>query len=58
MKLSEFFSMGGYAFFVWGSYITAFVAIGGEILLVWRRHQALKNSEAALAGSKNNEKTS
>jgi heme exporter protein D len=58
MKLSEFFSMGGYAFFVWGSYLTAFLGIGGEILLVWRRSQALKNSAATFAGSKNDEKTS
>jgi heme exporter protein CcmD len=58
MKLSEFLSMGGYAFFVWGSYITAFLAIGGEIILVWRRSQALKNAATVAAGIKNNEKTS
>jgi heme exporter protein D len=56
--MKQFFSMGGYAFFVWGSYITAFVAIGGEIIFVWRRTQALKKSAVAFVGSKNDEKTS
>jgi heme exporter protein D len=56
--MKNFFSMGGYAFFVWGSYITALLAIGGEIILVWRRSQALKKSAVVLTGNKNNEKTS
>jgi heme exporter protein D len=58
MKLSELFSMGGYAFFVWGSYLTAFIAIGGEVIFLWRRSQALKHSGAAIDGRKNDEKTS
>ena len=30
----EFFNMGGYAFYVWGSYVVTAVLIGGEILLL------------------------
>jgi heme exporter protein D len=42
MTWSEFFSMGGYALYVWGSYGLALIAIGGEILLLLRRQKALK----------------
>lgn len=41
MNWSEFFSMGGYAFYVWGSYAIALVAIGGEVLLVRQRRKNL-----------------
>jgi heme exporter protein CcmD len=41
MNWSEFFSMGGYAFYVWGSYAVALVAIGGEVILLLRRKKAL-----------------
>jgi heme exporter protein D len=58
MKLSEFFSMGGYAFYVWGSYIVALVAIGGEVLLLWRRTQTQKQAGLVLPESNNDEKTS
>ncbi len=34
---SDFFSMGGYAFYVWGSYLISLIAIGGEVLLLRRR---------------------
>lgn len=37
MNWSEFFSMGGYAFYVWGSYGVALVAIAGEVILLLRR---------------------
>ena len=39
---SEFFSMGGYAFYVWGSYAVALVAMGGEVLLLRQRRKALE----------------
>lgn len=42
MSWSEFFSMGGYAFYVWGSYAIAFVALGGEVLVLRRRKKALQ----------------
>jgi len=41
MNWSEFFSMGGYAFYVWGSYVVALVAIGGEVILLLRRKKTL-----------------
>jgi heme exporter protein D len=43
MNWSQFFSMGGYAFYVWGSYLVALLAIGGEVLLLRRRRKALGN---------------
>lgn len=42
MNWSEFFSMGGYAFYVWGSYAVAFIALGGEVLLLRQRRKALE----------------
>lgn len=41
MNWSEFFSMGGYGFYVWGSYLTALLLIGGEVLLVTKRKKSL-----------------
>lgn len=42
MNWSEFFSMGGYGFYIWGSYLAAFILLGGEVVLVMRRKQALQ----------------
>ena len=42
MNWSEFFSMGGYAFYVWGSYAIALVALGGEVLLLRQRKKVLQ----------------
>ncbi|MBU0594628.1 MAG: heme exporter protein CcmD [Pseudomonadota bacterium] len=40
---SEFFHMGGYGLYVWGSYAVTFALIVGEVLLLRvRRKQALK----------------
>jgi heme exporter protein D len=58
MNWAKFFSMGGYAFFVWGSYLTAFVAIGGEIFFLWRRKQSLEHTRQMLGENNRNEKTS
>ncbi len=38
---SDFFSMGGYAFYVWGSYLLSLLAIGGEVLFLMRRKKTL-----------------
>ena len=35
--MSEFLSMGGYAFYVWGSYAVAFAALALEVALLVRR---------------------
>jgi len=42
MNWSEFFSMGGYAFYVWGSYAIALLAMGGEVILLRQRKKALQ----------------
>ena len=50
--------MGGYAFYVWTSYLIAFIAIGGEVLLLWRRAHSQKRAHFAFPESKNDETTS
>ncbi len=40
MNWAEFFSMGGYAFYVWGSYIVAFVMLAGEVIFLIKKHKA------------------
>jgi heme exporter protein D len=42
MNWSEFFSMGGYAFYVWGSYLAALLVLGGEVVLLMRRRKSCK----------------
>ncbi|MFZ0060697.1 MAG: heme exporter protein CcmD [Pyrinomonadaceae bacterium] len=42
MSWSEFIYMGDYGFYVWGSYIVSFIAIGGEILFLWKRKRRLQ----------------
>jgi heme exporter protein D len=46
---AEFFAMGGYAFYVWGSYGLAAVLIVAELwLLVTRRRTLLEQSRRSL----------
>lgn len=33
--------MGGYGFYVWGSYLVALITLGGEVILLRRRRKAL-----------------
>jgi heme exporter protein D len=42
MNWSQFLSMSGYAFYVWGSYALALLAIGVEVLLLRQRKKTLK----------------
>lgn len=51
MDWSNFFSMGGYAFYVWGSYLVALVAIGGEVFLLLRRKKSLLKESNGRIGS-------
>lgn len=39
---SEFFAMGGYALYVWGSYVVTAVLIGAEIVVLVRRGRTLR----------------
>jgi heme exporter protein D len=50
--------MGGYAFYVWGSYLISSIAIGGEIFLLWQRKKSLKQAGLTIPESNTNEKTS
>ena len=36
---ADFFAMGGYAFYVWGSYAVTAVLMIAEVILVMRRHR-------------------
>ena len=38
---SDFISMGGYGYYVWGSYLISFICIVGEIILVSNRKRTL-----------------
>ena len=42
MTWSEFFSMGGYAFYVWGSYLVTLIVMGGEVVFLLRRKRSLR----------------
>ena len=45
---SDFFAMGGYGFFVWGSYAVCALLMVAEPLLARRRHrQALRDAADA-----------
>jgi heme exporter protein D len=35
--MSEFFAMGGYAWYVWGSYGVTFILLAVEVVLLRRR---------------------
>jgi heme exporter protein D len=40
--MSKFFSMGGYGFYVWGSYLVALVLMVGEVVMVLKRRRSLR----------------
>ena len=44
MNWLEFVSMGGYAFYVWSSYALTLMAMGGEVLLLFRRQRTRRNN--------------
>ena len=54
-------SQGGYGFYVWGAYLFALLAIGGEVIALTRRKKVLihqrKSSEEFKEG-RSNETTS
>lgn len=47
---SEFFSMGGYGLYVWGSYAVTFICIAGEIFLIAKRHRTLEKQYSLING--------
>ena len=47
---SEFFAMGGYAFYVWGAYGVTALAIAAELwMLAWRRRTLLQRLGRSLS---------
>jgi heme exporter protein D len=48
MDWSQFFSMGGYAFYVWGSYGVALVAISTELLFLAKKRKSLERAKREL----------
>ncbi len=55
LSWSEFFSMGGYGLYVWGSYIVTFMCIAGEILLIANRRRTLEKQYSHIEDLDNNE---
>ena len=50
---SDFFAMGGYALYVWGSYaVTAGLIAVEVVMLLVRRRNALRNLESPAAGDR------
>jgi heme exporter protein D len=41
---ADFFAMGGYALYVWGSFGVCVVSLALELFLLSRRHQAIVRS--------------
>lgn len=39
---NDFFAMGGYAFYVWGSVVVVFVCMAGEILSLKYRSKSIR----------------
>ena len=40
-SLSDIFAMGGYGFYVWGSFLMFFICLIGEIILILNRKRTL-----------------
>ena len=53
MSWTKFFSQGDYGFYVWGSYLVSFIAIGGEIVFLWIRKNRLQEGAGISFGVKN-----
>ena len=39
---SDFFTMGGYALYVWGSFVVVFWCMAGEVLLLKQRAKSIR----------------
>jgi heme exporter protein D len=57
--MAEFFAMGGYAFYVWGSFGVTLVVMVAEIIMVRHQHRTLRQRLGRMkrmnAGDNNNE---
>lgn len=52
---SDFFAMGGYGLYVWGSYIVTFICIAGEIILISNRRRTLERQFSLIRDLDNKE---
>lgn len=53
-SVSEFFAMGGYGLYVWGSYVVTAVALVVEVFLVMRRTRTPVAVVSPTAGGRTN----
>jgi heme exporter protein D len=49
-SVSEFFAMGGYGLYVWGSYLVTAAVIAAEIAVLVRRGRTLRVRAGRIAG--------
>jgi len=49
-SVSDFFAMGGYALYVWGSYLVTAVVIATEIAVLLRRGRTLRARAGRITG--------
>lgn len=61
VSLSDFLAMGGYGFYVWGSFLVFFICLVGEVILVLSRRRTLLKQlsliHVATKNEQNNETT-
>lgn len=43
---SDFFAMGGYALYVWGSFAVVFLFMAGEVMLLLQRGKSIRSQLA------------
>ena len=43
---SDFFAMGGYALYVWGSFVVVFGCMAGEVMLLKQRGKSIRTQLA------------
>ena len=46
MTWAQFFNMGGYAFYIWGSFGVSLVLMGAEVLMLRRRRKRALRQQA------------
>ena len=54
-SISDFFSMGGYGLYVWGSYVVTLICIVAEIWLISNRRRTLEKQYSHIEDLDNNE---
>ena len=52
MNLSDFLAMGGYGFYIWGSYLVTALLIAMEAVAVCARFKASRTASSNVAGDR------